>query len=238
MVLVLNRKTLPSGEQMETRASFNAQNELLIYDYILPQKYYDGDTSVTPSDVLNFLKDAPAELTVRINSNGGEVGSALAIYNQLLEHRGTVTTIVDGYAFSSAGWLALAGSNRQICNGGLFMMHNPYMYEKIDSQASAENAAKRWTAHRDSIKNIFTSRTPLKEEEVIDMLDKETYLSASEAVSKGLFHSVRNGKPETAMLNCLEIPREALNKAQVETPDLQSLRMRVLNVRRNLANNY
>ena len=70
--------------------------------------------------------------------------------------------------------------------------------------------------------------------EVVDMMNKETYLSANEAVSKGLFHSVRNGKPETAMLNCLEIPREALNKAQIETPDLQSLRMRVLNVRKNL----
>lgn len=234
MKLVLNRKTLPNEQQIETTAAFNAEGELMIYDYILPQKYFEGDTAVTPAEVMNFMQNAPADLTVRINSSGGEVGSALAIYNQLLEHRGTVTTIVDGYAFSSAGWLALAGSNRQICNGSLFMMHNPYMYEKIDSAEAAQNAAKRWEAHRDSIKNIFTSRTSLTDAEVVDMMNKETYLSANEAVSKGLFHSVRNGKPETAMLNCLEIPREALNKAQIETPDLQSLRMRVLNVRKNL----
>lgn len=230
--LVLNRKPLPTGDTLECKLSFNNANELMIYDVIMPQKWYDGDTCVTPSQVLDFLKDAPSDLTVRINSSGGEVGSALAIYNRLLEHTGSVTTIVDGYAFSSAGWLALAGKERQICNGGLFMMHNPYLYEKIDSLSKIENVKNRWESHRNSIVDIFTSRTSLKAEEVTNLMEVETYLSASEAVDKGLFHSVRNGKPDTAILNCLHIPDAVKNKVEIDVPDVQALKLRALNLRK------
>lgn len=233
MSLILNRKQLPSKDQMvETRAVFNSANELLVYDYIMPFKWSEDDTSVTPDQVINFLKDAPQELTVRINSSGGDVGSTLAIYNQLLEH-GNVTTIVDGYAFSSAGWLALAGSNRQICNGGLFMMHNPYTVGHVNNLASIDNLKQRWESHRDSIVDIFTSRTSLKAEEVRNLMEAETYFGAQESVNKGLFHSVRNAKPETAILNCLELPETARNKVDLPRPEISELNRRMLNIRRN-----
>lgn len=233
--LTLNRKPLPSGQLLECHMAFNQSSELEIYDVISPYKFYEGDTSVTVSDVTNFLADAPkGDLTVRINSSGGEVGSALAIYNRLLEHPGKVTTVVDGYAFSSAGWLALAGADRQICNGGLFMMHNPYMYARIDSLKEVTNAQARWESHRDSIVDIFTARTPLSKEDVINMMEAETYLSASESVDKGLFHSVRNARPSTAILNCLSIPETVKGKYTIDTSDLDTtaLRSRILNLKR------
>jgi ATP-dependent Clp protease protease subunit len=237
--LVLNRKQLPSGETLECKVTFNQSNELMIYDVIMPNKWFEGDTSVTPADVLDFMKDAPSDITVRINSSGGEVGSALAIYNRLLEHPGKVTTIVDGYAFSSAGWLALAGSERQICNGGLFMMHNPYLYAKIDSLNEIQNVQNRWESHRNSIVDIFTSRTSMNEAQVKTLMEAETYMSASEAVTNGLFHSVRNAKPDTAILNCLHIPDTVKNRADISIAqnvvDVNALRIRALNLRKNFA---
>lgn len=234
--IVLNSKPLDGSRTLQTTAAFN-NDELCIYDSIVSEKWNPEDPYVTPDEVINFLKDAPSELTVRINSSGGEVGAAMAMYNRLLEHKGTVNTIVDGYAFSSAGWLALAGSNRQICNGGLFMMHNPYMYEVIDSLASIDAAKNRWEAHRNAIVNIFTSRTSMKAEEVQNLMQATTYYGAQEAVDKGLFHSVRNAQPQNAMLNCLKVPTEALNKAIMpEPPDLSELRRRALNARRISAN--
>lgn len=234
--IVLNSKPLDGSRTLQTTAAFN-NDELCIYDSIVSEKWNPEDPYVTPDEVINFLKDAPSELTVRINSSGGEVGAAMAMYNRLLEHKGTVNTIVDGYAFSSAGWLALAGSNRQICNGGLFMMHNPYMYEVIDSLASIDAAKNRWEAHRNAIVNIFTSRTSMKAEEVQNLMEATTYYGAQEAVDKGLFHSVRNAQPQNAMLNCLKVPTEALNKAIMPAaPDLSELRRRALNARRISAN--
>ena len=230
--IVLNSKPLDGARTLQTTAAFN-NGELCIYDMILSQKWNPEDPYVTPDDVINFLADAPSELTVRINSSGGEVGAAMAMYNRLLEHKGTVNTIVDGYAFSSAGWLALAGSNRQICNGGLFMMHNPYVFEEINSVASIKAAENRWSAHRDAIVNIFTSRTSLKAEEVRNMMEDTTYLGAQEAVDKGLFHSVRNATAQTAMLNSLKIPQAALNKATMPAgPSVDELRRRALNARK------
>lgn len=234
--IVLNSKPLDGSRTLQTTAAFN-NDELCIYDSIVSEKWNPEDPYVTPDEVINFLKDAPSELTVRINSSGGEVGAAMAMYNRLLEHKGTVNTIVDGYAFSSAGWLALAGANRQICNGGLFMMHNPYMYEVIDSLASIDAAKNRWEAHRNAIVNIFTSRTSMGAEEVQNLMQATTYYGAQEAVDKGLFHSVRNAQPQNAMLNCLKVPTEALNKAIMpEAPDLSELRRRALNARRISAN--
>jgi ATP-dependent protease ClpP protease subunit len=241
--LVLNRKQLPSGETLECKVTFNQADELLIYDIIMPQKTYDGQTYdfATPSDVTDFLKDAPRDFNVRINSSGGEVGAALAMYNRLLEHPGKVTTIVDGYAFSSAGWLAMAGSDRQICNGGLFMMHNPYLFAKIDSLNEIKNVQNRWESHRNSIVDIFTTRTSMKADEVQNLMEVETYMSASEAVAKGLFNSVRNSKPDTAILNCLHIPDAVKNKADViiaqNSPiDISALKLRALNLRKNFLN--
>lgn len=230
--LVLNRKSMPNGNSLECQVTFNQSDEMLIYDVIMPQRWSDEDTSVTPSVVMDFLKDAPSDLTVRINSSGGEVGSALTIYNRLLEHPGKVTTIVDGYAFSSAGWLALAGQNRQICNGALFMMHNPYLYACIDSAEEIDNVRNRWESHRQSIVDIFTTRTSMTADEVTNMMKSETYMSAQESVDKGLFHSIRNGKPETAILNSLRIPQEALNKAIISSPETSKLRQRALNLRK------
>jgi ATP-dependent protease ClpP protease subunit len=217
---------------LECRVAFNDSKELMIYDIIMPFKHSPDDPSITPDQVLNFMKDAPEELTVRINSAGGEVGAALAIYNRLMEHKGVVNTIVDGYAFSSAGWLALAGTNRQICNGGLFMMHNPYLYERIDSLAKLDAVKNRWETHRNSIIDIFTTRTPMKAEEVQNLMEVETYMSASESVDRGLFHSVRNGKSDTAILNCLHIPEAAMNKADVPRPDLTAIRLKALNLKK------
>ena len=239
--LVLNRKQLPSGETLECKVTFNKADELLIYDIIMPQKTYDGETYnfATPADVTEFLKDAPRDFNVRINSSGGEVGAALAMYNRLLEHPGKVTTIVDGYAFSSAGWLALAGSDRQICNGGLFMMHNPYLFAKIDSLTEIQNVQNRWESHRNSIVDIFTSRTSMNKDQVQTLMAAETYMSASEAVTNGLFHSVRNAKPDTAILNCLHIPDTVRNRADItftqDTVDVNALRLRALNLRKNFA---
>ena len=232
--LVLNRKALPSGQLLECRLAFNQAKELEIYDVIAPYKFYEGDTAVTVGDVTNFLSEAPqGDLTVRINSSGGEVGSALAIYNRLLEHPGKVTTVVDGYAFSSAGWLALAGSDRQICNGGLFMMHNPYMYARIDSLKEVANAQARWESHRDSIVDIFTARTPVARETIINMMEAETYLSASESVDKGFFHSVRNVRPDTAMLNCLSIPETVKDKYTADNTEMDTmwLQLRMRNIK-------
>ena len=65
----------------------------------------------------------------------------------------------------------------------------------------------------------------------------ETYMSASEAVTNGLFHSVRNSKPDTAILNCLHIPDAVKNRTDVTITqnevDVKAIKLRALNLRKN-----
>ena len=199
--VVINRKNVSHTHNVETTLSVN-QNEIELYDVIMPWKYGDEDPAVTPDDILNVLKEAEGDITLRINSRGGEVGSALPIYNRLKSYEGgKKTAIVDGYAFSSAGWIPMACDERQIATGGIFMNHNPMMVSEITSLKDIEAVKSEWEAHHKSIVDIFEEATDISRQNIIDMMDKETYLSAEDAVNAGFFHSMHTNKAKLEALN-------------------------------------
>jgi len=198
--LVINRK-VNSKCTVETTLTVN-QNEIELYDVIMPWKYGEDDPSVTPDDIINVLKEAEGDITLRINSRGGEVGSALTIYNRIKSYEGgKKTAIVDGYAFSSAGWIPMACDERQIATGGIFMNHNPMMLGEITSLKDIDAIKSEWEAHHKSIVDIFEEATDISRQSIIDMMDKETYLSAEDAVKAGFFHSIHTNKAKLEVLN-------------------------------------
>lgn len=174
-------------------------NSVYIYDYVgTVSPWYDEDKpesdQVTSEQFLTTIRNIAGDIVVRINSQGGEVGYALSIYQTLMEKTGKVTCVVDGYAYSCASWILLAGEEREIMPGGIVMTHNPGMYSFHDSENSFNSALQQWKANRDSVANITATRTGLKIEEVYDMMEKQTFMNASDAVSKGFCTKVREGK--------------------------------------------
>lgn len=211
--LVLNRQRV-GDKFIEQRLTWNASNdEFEMYDYIMPNGY--GSDYVSPDRVMDFLNEANGDITFRISSKGGEVGSAMIMYNRMKAYnKGTITTVVDGYAFSSAGWVAMAGSKRVINTGGLFMMHNPMMYPEIRSEQDIENVANQWKEHRNSIVDIFHESTSMPKEEILNLMDKETYLSADKAVEMGFFTNKGSEAANTSALNCFReiLPEHVQNQ--------------------------
>lgn len=174
-------------------------NTVYIYDYVgTVTPWYDEDKpesdQVTSEQFLNTVRNITGDITVRINSQGGEVGYGLSIYQTLMEKTSKVTCVVDGYAYSCASWILLAGDEREIMPGGIVMTHNPGMYSFHDSENSFNSALQQWKASRDSVANITANRTGLKIEEVYDMMEKQTFMNASDAVSKGFCTKIREGK--------------------------------------------
>ena len=169
-------------------------NTLYIYDYIGQERWYEEDTTVTANDFVSQLRNISGDITVRINSKGGEVGNALAIYQQLSEHPGKVTCVVDGYAYSCASWILLAGEERYINVGGLVMVHNPSMYAVVDSDDAVEKIMPQWRAHRDAIVNIITNRTGLSNDKVSDMMKETTFMTSSEAIENNFCTALRETK--------------------------------------------
>lgn len=201
MRLVLNQhvpELAGTGKKLCTVMNV-VDNTVYIYDYIQTycmayEEEEPEDDSVSSEKFLTTIRNMVGDITVRINSKGGEVGYGLSIYQALRERNGKVTTIVDGYAYSCASWILLAGEDRQIMPGGVVMTHNPGMSAFHDSEESFASALNQWKVNRDSVAVITSERTGQKIEDVYDMMSKQTFLNAKEAVAKGFCTSIRDGK--------------------------------------------
>jgi ATP-dependent Clp protease protease subunit len=201
--LVINRMAAGKDHTIEAVVNSSPEEGLItVYDIIKNERYWEDDTAVVPEDVTNVIDAHTGDITVRINSRGGEVSAALTMVNRLKDYdRGTVTTIVDGYAFSAAGMLAQAGKVRKICRGGIFMIHNPRMYPEISKLSDLESVKNNWEEHQKSILSVFENRTKITNQELKDMMEKETFLHAGSAVEKGFFDEIYEGKAALAALN-------------------------------------
>lgn len=230
MNLVLNKQD--AGRSTVSQVMNVSTGEIEIYDIIAPQKFSDDDPVVTADDVINALDGLDGDVTLRINSRGGEVGTALTIYNRLKAYdKGEITAVVDGYAFSSAGWIPMAADNREINTGGIFMLHNPRMFPQVTSLDDLDSIKNQWEAHHKSIVSIFTDSVSKSAEEISNMMEKETFLSAEDAVKEGFFTRVRDSKANLAALNCVPVasmPEEFVSNATVDVTDLMERRRKLI----------
>lgn len=171
-------------------------NDLYIRDFIVKPIMDDGGApnSITSDQFLDTVKNMRGDINVWINSKGGELGYSLSIYNALMEHEGKVTTIVEGYAYSCASWIMLAGSERQITSGGIVMTHNPIINAVVNSETSFDKVMPQWRASRDSIANIISDRTGKPKEEVYNLMDAQTFMTADEAIKQGFCTKKREGR--------------------------------------------
>ena len=108
--------------------------ELLIYDVIGEDFFGEGVTGTKVKDKLDALGDVD-DITVRINSPGGNVWDGLTIFNLLKEHPAQVHVHVDGLAASAASAIAMAGDLITMGEGAMMMIHNPMALAIGDANA-------------------------------------------------------------------------------------------------------
>ncbi len=151
--------------------------EVLIYEEILPS---------SSGAFVRQLNDVKAEqITVRINSSGGNVFDAIAMTNALRDHPARVTTIVDGLAASAASFIATAGDEVIMNRNSEMMIHNPKAYAAGGS-TEMRSLADRLDAVRDNIASMYVTRAGGTVEQWRDVMAAETWYSADEAVRAGL----------------------------------------------------
>lgn len=152
------------------------------------------DESVSASQFSKDLKELGndiEEITVRINSTGGSVYDGLAIRSLLKNHKASVTVMVDGLAASIASIIAMSGDKIVMAKGSMMMIHNPLSGgwgEAKDLREIADFLDKI----RDSLVSVYASRTGKTTEELIELLDAETWMSAEEAVEMGFADQVED----------------------------------------------
>jgi ATP-dependent Clp protease protease subunit len=159
--------------------------------------YFDGviaseswfDDEITPALFRSELYAGSGDITVWLNSPGGDCIAASQIYSMLMEYKGNVTIKIDGLAASAASVIAMAGTNVMMAPTALMMLHNPSTIawgggeEMLRAKALLDEV-------KESIINAYQIKTNQNRTDLSEMMDAETWLSANKAVEMGFADGV------------------------------------------------
>ncbi|POW56596.1 head maturation protease, ClpP-related [Pantoea alvi] len=164
------------------KAAKSDENSISVFDVIGADWYGDG---VTASRIAAALRSiGGADVTVNINSPGGDMFEGLAIYNLLREYEGKVTVKVLGLAASAASIIAMAGDEVQIGRGAFLMIHNCWVYA-MGNRHDLQQIAADMVPFDKAMNDIYGARTGLDATTIDAMMNAETYIGGSDAVEKG-----------------------------------------------------
>lgn len=165
----------------------NEPRELTIDGVIAPEAWFSDD--VTPKEFEHELMSGSGEITVWINSPGGDVVAASQIYTMLKEYPGKVTVKIDGIAASAASVVAMAGDAVLMSPTAIMMIHNP-MTAAWGDKGEMEKAARALDEFKDAIMLAYRTKTNLSRAEISKLMDDETYMSAKKAVKLGFADAI------------------------------------------------
>ncbi len=166
--------------------------EVLIYDEIGVGFFGGGVAATDLIKQLQGLKlESGDELTVRINSPGGNMFEGFAIHNYLRSVRAKVVVRIDGVAASAASMIAMAGDRIEMPANAMLFIHNPWMWAAGDSRVMRKTA-EDLDQMRDSAATSYLRKAgdKLTRPDLLKMLDDETWLSAEDSVKYGLADAV------------------------------------------------
>lgn len=170
----------------------SANAELYLYGQIAEGSWNENDRGAK-----EFADDLLAcegkDITLRINSPGGNIFSAQAIYNVLKAYPGKVTAHIDGICASAATVVACGAGKVVMPKNALYMIHNPmtYVFDMVDAEALSK-MADTLAKVKETIVNVYKDRAgdKMSVDEIIRFMDEETWMSAEEALDRGLIDEI------------------------------------------------
>ena len=158
------------------------ERTLVLNGEISDETWY-GD-EVTPALFAKELNAGSGNITVWINSPGGDVYAAAQIYNMLMEYKGDVTVKVDALAASAASVIAMAGTTVLMSPPSLMMIHNPITVAIGDSK-EMQKAGEMLNEVKESIMNAYEIKTGMDRKKISHLMDAESWFNAKKAVELG-----------------------------------------------------
>jgi Protease subunit of ATP-dependent Clp proteases len=155
---------------------------LFLNGTIAEDSWYDDD--ITPQMFKNDLNSGEGNITVWINSPGGDCVAAAQIYNMLKEYKGNVKVKIDGIAASAASVIAMAGNEVFMSPVSMLMIHNPATMAFGD-YSEFEKAIDMLNEVKESIINAYAEKTGLSRAKLSHLMDCETWMNANKAIELG-----------------------------------------------------
>lgn len=192
--------------------------------------YFEGPISdctwlgdeITPAMFRDELAKVSGNLTVWINSPGGDCISASQIYTMIRSHKGKVTVKIDGIAASAASVVAMSGDETLISPTGYLMIHNP-MTLASGNKSDMEKAIALLDEIKEGIINAYVRKTGLSRNKISKLMDDETWLNAEKALQLGFVDGILFDRKDTKTPQESEenIPDEDADKSQKNTASMQ-----------------
>lgn len=185
-----------------------------VYDYL-------GREAVSPKKLIDQLPKDNSDVIIEVNSQGGAVNTGSEIYTALRNYKGAVTVEITGIAGSSASFAIMGADKVVISPTAQIMIHRASFKEVTGNSDDLERASCALKSIDKSIINAYISKTGLGEDKLMDMMKKETYMSAHEAVELGFadevmnFSAVANGADN--MLSDEEIANARAEMQEIQT---------------------
>ena len=186
----------------------NDESRTLFLNGEISDETWYGD-EVTPKMFKEELQDGEGDITVWINSPGGDVFAAAQIYNMLMDYKGNVTVKIDGLAASAASVIAMAGTEVQMSPVAMMMIHNPATIAIGDS-SEMKKAIDMLDEVKESIMNAYEIKTGLSRSRISHLMDAESWFNAKKAVELGFADKLLFSKEETEAEEEKELEIEAV----------------------------
>ena len=170
------------------------ERTLFLNGTIAEESWFDDD--VTPQLFRDELNAGSGDITVWINSPGGDCVAAAQIYNMLMNYKGNVTIKIDGIAASAASVIAMAGTKVIMSPVSMMMIHNPATVACGDS-ADMQKAIAMLDEVKESIINAYEIKTGLSRAKLSRLMDAETWMDANKAVELGFADEIMQRSTET-----------------------------------------
>lgn len=192
-------------------------------DYMDVYEYFEI-TAVAPKIVKAKIDEAVAEgeheLLVEINSGGGSVYAAAEMYYALKKFNGVVNVEIPSIAASAATFLAMAGDSVKMSILAQFMIHGASTYG-YGNHLSLSDTSEFLRNVDDTIMSAYLTKTSLSREELREMMNKDTYMTAQQALDYGFIDSILFEKPIDAVAsvdvtNQTLLPLDVIEKVKAE----------------------
>ena len=173
-----------------------------------------GD-EVTPKLFKDELMAGSGDITLWINSPGGDVFAAAQIYNMLMDYKGNVTVKIDGIAASAASVIAMAGTEVLMSPTSLMMIHNPFTIAIGDSE-EMQKAMQMLDEVKESIINAYELKTGLSRTRLSHLMDAETWLNANKAMEFGFADDIMFRTGESTVQDSFVFSRRAVTNSLMD----------------------
>ena len=190
-----------TNQETETQSQ---ERILFLNGTIAEESWFDDE--VTPALFKDELNSGEGDITVWINSPGGDCIAAAQIYNMLMDYKGNVTVKIDGIAASAASVIAMAGNKVIVSPVSMIMIHNPATIAAGDT-SEMQKAIAMLDEVKESIINAYEIKTGLSRARLSHLMDAETWMDANSAVELGFADEIMQRNTED---DELEVPNVSM----------------------------